>query len=200
MFTKTKITFICLTLSLPLLAFGGDAKEALLAGMRKQLTSGPYRVNTTITSEKGASEMDGEVVPPDQMHIRMMIGGGATEMILIGEKGWMKMEGKWQPSPMVTGKMMSQVLQNVDEFAPGISNVQYVGEESADGKPAKVYTFHMELGEDKGGLKSDAKVWIDSGSGAPVKSEFNGEAMGIKSKTVQTIKYDSTIKIEAPMK
>ena len=198
MFTKTKITLISLTLSLPLVAFGGDAKETLLAGMRKQTTSGPYRLKTIITSDNGTTEMNGEVVPPDQMHMQMKISGKTTEMILIGDKGWRKMGGKWQNSPIVTGKMMSQVLQNVDEFAPGISNVQYVGEERADGKPAKVYTFRMELGEDKGGVKSDAKVWIDSASGAPIKSEHNGEAMGVKSKTVQTIEYDSTIKIEAP--
>ena len=49
-------------------------------------------------------------------------------------------------------------------------------------------------------VKSDAKVWIDSASGRIVKSESEGEAMGIKSKTVQTIEYDPSIKIEAPVK
>ena len=47
-------------------------------------------------------------------------------------------------------------------------------------------------------MKSDAKVWLDSASGAPVKLESSGEAVGVKTKAVQTIEYDSTIKIEAP--
>ena len=171
-----------------------------MAAMRKQITSGPYRQKTTIISAKGTTEMNGEVVPPDQMHMQMNSSSRKTEMIFIGAKGWMKIGDKWQISPISGGEIMSQVLQSVDEFAPNISNVQSVGEENLDGKPANVYTYHLELGADKGGVKSDAKVWIDSASGLIVKSESSGEALGIQSKTVQTIEYDPSIKIEAPLK
>jgi hypothetical protein len=189
MFTKTKVIFICLTLSLPLIAFGGDAREALLAGLRKQMTGGPYRVKTMITSDKGSTEMNGEVVPPNQMHVAMNFGGQTTEMICVGDKHWMKIGGKWRASP-VGIDMMSQIMPKVEELASKISKVEQAGEESLGGKLARVYTYHMELGEVAAGVKGDAKVWIDSASGVPVKLESNGEAMGIKNKTVQTIEYD----------
>ena len=176
----------------------GDAKEALLAAMRKQITGGPYRLKTSITTDKDTTEMNGEVVPPNQMHISIGSSDRKTEMIFIGDKGWMSQNGKWQISPIAGGEIMSQVLQNIDELASNISNVQYVGEESLDGKPAYAYTYHMELGADKGSVKSDAKVWIDSALGLVVKSESTGEFAGIKSKTVQIIEYDPSIKIEPP--
>ncbi len=178
----------------------GDPKEALLAAMRKQITSGPYRVKTSITADGSTMQLNGEVVPPDQMHMIMDSSNHATEMIFKGKDGWMKTSDKWETSPMSGGDMMKQVIQSVDEFAPMISNVQYVGEESLDGKPANVYTYHMELGADKGGVKSDAKVWIDSATGLVTRSESDGDVNGKKSKTVQVIEYDANIKIEAPVK
>lgn len=166
--------------------------------MRKQMSGGPYHQKTTITSDKTTMQMEGDVIPPDQMHMQMTASGNTTEMLYIGDKGWMKNGDNWIASPINGGEIMKQVMQSVDEFAPTISNVQYVGEESLDGKPAKVYTYHMELPADKGGVKSDAKVWIDSATGLIVKSESTGEVSGVKSATVQTIAYDSSIKIEAP--
>jgi len=166
--------------------------------MRKQISSGPYRLKTTITSDKTTTQMDGEVIPPDQMHMQMNTAGNTTEFIYIGDKGWMKAGDQWVASPISGGEIMKQVMQSVDEFAPTISNVQYVGEESLDGKSAKAYTYHMELPADKGGVKSDAKVWIDAATGLILKSESTGEFGGVKSSTVQTIEYDSSIKIEPP--
>ena len=168
--------------------------------MRKQITGGPYRLKTTITSDKGTIEMNGEVNPPDQMRMQMISAGNTTEMVFMGDKGWMKVGDKWQASPISGGEMMKQIMQSVDEFAPHISNVQYVGEESLDGKPAHVYTYRMELGADMGNVKSDAKVWIDSASGRVIKSASTGDVGGAKSTTVQTIEYDANIKIESPIK
>ncbi len=49
-------------------------------------------------------------------------------------------------------------------------------------------------------VKSNVKLWVNLATGLPIQQEIEGEAMGVKSKTVQAIEYDASLTIEPPVK
>lgn len=186
-------------------ASAGDAKDAVLAAMRKQLTSGPYRTNAAITSENGSVEIIGEVIPPDRMRSISTIAGRKSEMIFIGNKGWMKMgDADWKDMGSVNAAMaLSQFsAAMVDDMANAISDARLIGPDVVNNAPSMAYSYFMDSNKFKTPIdvKSKVKIWVDVATGLIVKQEIDGEAMGVKSKTVQTVTYDPAIKIEAPAK
>jgi hypothetical protein len=74
--------------------------------------------------------------------------------------------------------------------------VQFVGWDNVNGTSAQVYTCTSSADLSGQTVTSQVKVWI--ANGLPVRLEINGEFAGIKSKTVQVITYDPSIKIEVP--
>lgn len=187
------------------LAPAGDARDAILAAMRKQLTSGPYRTNAAITSENGSVEIIGEVIPPDRMRSISTIAGRKSETIFIGDKGWMKMgDADWKDMGSVNAAMaLSQFSAGmVDDMANAISDARLIGPDVVNNAPSMAYSYFMDSNKFKTPIdvKSKVKIWVDVATGLIVKQEIDGEAMGVKSKTVQTVTYDPAIKIEAPAK
>ncbi len=178
----------------------GDAKEAVVAATKKQLTSGPYRSTTTIVTSDGTTELTGEVIPPDRMRVK----SEAMEMIYVGQDSWAKSSGEWEKSKMPGSGVLAQFTEAfMDEMAGTMSDVKFVGPGEANGTPAWVYSYTSDLSKAttmKMDSKSAVKVWIGVADGLIHKQEIDGEAMGIKSKTTQVVEYDASIKIEAPVK
>ena len=185
-------------------ALPGDPKSAIIAAMQNQMKAGPYRTTTNIVSDSGTIEMTGEIVPPDKIHTVMKMADFENENIFIGEQGWTKKEGVWEVSPVSGSMILEQVglLATEDSLSKTISNVQAVGTDEVNGERARVYTYTStyifgEAGADQ--IISQVKLWVSEKRGLPVKQEIEGEAGGIKSKTVQIIEYDATITIKPPM-
>lgn len=181
----------------------GDAKDAILAALRKQLTSGPYRTSAAITSENGSVEVIGEVIPPDRMRSVSTIAGRKSEMIFIGDKGWMKSgDADWKDMGASNATMALSQFSTamVDDMANAISDARLIGPDVVNNAPAMAYSYFMDSNKFKTPIdvKSNVQVWIDVATGLIVKQEIDGEVMGVKSKTVQTVTYDPAIKIEAP--
>lgn len=182
----------------------GAPNEVLLAAMRRQLKSGPYRTKTVVTADKSTSEIVGEIVPPDKMRMTLDAGGTMIEQIYIGDKGWIKNGGKWTASPGSVAAVLRQFSEEyVADMANTISDVKLAGADVVDGAPTMAFTYNMDMNKSttmKADVKSSVKVWIRVSDGLVVKQEIDGQAMGVKSHSVQTVQYDPTIKIEPPVK
>ncbi len=180
-----------------------DPAAAIKQAVKNQSTAGAYRVKTVIESAEGAMEMTNEVIPPDQMRVLMDMGEQTQEMIFIGEKGWMKMGEEWIDSPINGSAIMSQIGALNDEMIEAMHDFSEVGNETINGVETRVFTYKVELGGEGDAamaVKSSVKLYVDVARGLPIQQEIEGEAMGVKSTSVQTIEYDSSIQIEAPVK
>lgn len=176
----------------------GSAKDAVVAAMLAQLKAGPYRTKTTIVSDSGTINMTGELIPPDKLHTTMKTAGFESETLVIGDKGWIKRDGKWATSPVAGKTLLESAFPalTAEKLAATISDAKALGTETVNGEQARVYTYTSttDLGE-AGKVVSAVKLWVSVKSGRPIKQEIAGEAGGVKSNTVQMIEYDPAISV-----
>ena len=170
--------------------------------MQATLKAGPYRTKSTIVSDSGTINMTGELIPPDKLHTTMKATDFEMENIIIGDKGWIKQDGKWAVSPMSGKTVCSRpsLPSRQNSSTSRSATPRRSAREAVNGEQARVYTYTSttDLGE-SGKVISAVKLWVSAKSGLPVKQEIAGEAGGVKSNTVQTIEYDPTISIVPPM-
>ena len=180
----------------------GSAKDAIIAATLATLKAGPYRTKSTIVSDSGTLNMTGEMIPPDKLHTTMKATDFEMENIIIGDKGWIKQDGKWAVSPMSGKVVLAAAFQalTAEQLGITISDAKALGSEAVNGEQARVYTYTSttDLGE-SGKVISAVKLWVSIKSGLPIKQEIAGEAGGVKSNTVQMIEYDPTISVVPPM-
>ena len=184
-------------------AVSGSARDAVIAAMRKQLTVGPYRSKTKVTSDKTTMDIVGDVIPPDRMRVASTINGRVTEQIYIGNQGWNKIgAGAWTAvnSALITTTLMQINGSAFADIEAIITDVKSAGADTVDGAKTLVYTYVSDLSKAATpmNLKSTIKVWINETTGLIVKNEISGTAAGVTSKTVQTVEYDKSITIEPP--
>jgi len=179
----------------------GDPREAVIKAVRAQLKAGPYRVKSTTTTDKGTSERTAEVILPDRFHITTRSGQTQQEFIIIATKTYRKVGDRWTEIPIDMGSLVGEFVSGLSEEAEkGISDVKLVGPDVVNGTPTLVYTYNVKVKLNDTELNSAVKMWVSVANGLPLKQEVDGEFAGVKSKTVQVIEYDSSIKIEAPIK
>jgi len=178
----------------------GDPKAAVIKSMKAMLSAGPYRSVTIIETTDGKTEVIGDVIPPDRMHVTMNSNDKRlSETIIISNTMWTRAgEGDWNSSPGGASVLASLGEKEIDANANSISDVKLVGPELLNGVATWVYTFISDRADL--GVTSQVKLWIGALNGLVLQQQVEGEAGGVKSKTTQTIIYDPTIKIEAPTK
>jgi hypothetical protein len=175
-----------------------DPQQAVLNAIQAQLHGGPYRATTSVDSGGTITEMKTEVIPPDTMHI--VIGGGNLEMILIKGVLWTKNNGAdWQQ--MGSPDMMKNIFDSIqNQFnESNLHNVVYAGQEPVMGAQTDIYSFTTSLGEGTDAITSTVKLWVNQADGLPVRLESNGVTQGVAAHTVQSIEYDKSITVTAPM-
>ena len=177
-------------------AANSDALAVVTNAMAAQVAGGPYRATTVVNSEGTVTEMVSEVVPPDKIHV--IIGGGNMEIILLEGQVWSKTLGaEW--AQMGSPEMMQGIFDTINGQISDttLTNVQFAGSEPVFGVQTDIYTFTNALPDSN--VSSDVKLWISQESGLPVRLESTNVAAGVTSTVVQTIEYDDTITVEAPV-
>lgn len=170
-------------------------KQVVINAINKIRQAGPYRTQSTTTTDGKTTQTTVEVVLPDRYHIVMP----NQEMLIVGNKSYQKQNGKWVAFPIDIGSIIAGAVGPLTQTAEqDISNVQLVGQDTVNGAPATVYQYQEIINSGGSSINSTSKIWIDNASGLPVKQEITGSFGGIESTTVQTIQYDPTIQIEAP--
>ncbi|MFO1034268.1 MAG: hypothetical protein U1E15_09415 [Hyphomicrobiales bacterium] len=181
------------------LAMAGTAtaacKDDLAAVIDKHKSSGPYHVSMTTSATGGkVTKAEADVILPDKFHIM----SPEMEMLLVGPKAWMKMGGDWQPMPGEAAQMMSSMI--AAGMADGLkkaSNITCPGTLDYEGESYTAYAFDMKANVMGMDSKSHVTLYAD-GDGLPARVVVNGEAAGMKTKTVQKLTFKSGISISPP--
>jgi hypothetical protein len=172
-----------------------DPQQALIDILKSAMQAPPYHVSSTSTTDTGTTTViTGEVILPDHLHIKVSNG---TEMLVVGDKSYQKVSGSWQPFPIDISSILNGLMGgDMGDPSKTVSNAQYLGQEDLNGVSTQVYSYTSTVDLSGDTVTSQVKMWI--ANGLPVRQEINGEFAGIKSKTVQVITYDPSLKIEAP--
>ena len=175
-----------------------DARTTVLQAIQAHLDAGPYRVVASITAGAALTAMHGEVILPDRFHLFSSNSGGPErEYIIIGSSTYAKMEGVWTPLRLDLSGMLANFIDRLDPAA--ISEVLFVGPEDVNGTPALAYTYTYTNTIDGSLIINHGKIWVGTAGGLPLRQVVDGEVSGTAYHSEQTIEYDSSITIEAPV-
>lgn len=181
-------------------AFAEDtAARAELIGLWEKMTQRKdlaFRVTSVTTTKKGKplrSTM--QVRWPNQFHMKT----DDSEMVILPSGTWMNAGGRWMKIPVDMQKIVAQYTPEMTRKSiEGTRNVQFVGLDTVNGKPVKVYTYDFNV--EVMGINSSgtSKIFLSVVDGYPLRVESTGKAMGKESTTVADYEYDDSIRISAP--
>lgn len=178
------------------LAVSGTAaaspKDALHDAFSKFLAAKSFRA--TVTDVKKGQQLSAmEFVAPDRYHMKT---GDGPETFIIGDDGYMNVNGRMMKMPIPVGKIIGQYRNRefLHEMENGMS-IDDLGSDMLDGEAAHVYHYIVTQPG-----KADCKTWISDATGMPIQIESQGSFMGVKSTT--RVRYgnfnDPDIRIDAP--
>lgn len=174
---------------------GGNSRDEIIKSSKKFVEQKQFRANIKGVGGSEDKIMIMEYVAPDRYRLK---DGKTMDAIVIGKDFYMNINGKWQKAPGgdMDGKMPTMRDMLTEEGLKSMKDVEYVGEETVDGKTARVYRYKSDKIKDMPSF--NAKIWIGKDDELPLKIEIDeGEKNEVK-KIVMTYEYDSNIKIEAP--
>jgi hypothetical protein len=174
---------------------GSDPKADVIAASKKFIDLKSFSAKM---EGMGQTEIKQQVdyVAPDRYHV-IYQGGNAVgmEIIYIGNDSYMKTGPKWTKGPGNAAAIPKLRDSFTEEGLKTLSDVKFVGEETANGKPALAYTYANQT--PAGGYPFSCKIWIGKDSGVPVKIVVDYTNGMLKQMTVN---YDTEtpVTIEAP--
>lgn len=171
------------------------AAGAIFTAYNKMLES-KFSVDVHTTDDKGNkmqafAEYDGLT----RIHVKT----DRMEIVSTPEGTWVKAGGEgWAQPPSDMAAMVRQfVPKSAKELQASSTNVKDEGPTTWNGQPAHAYSYDVDTQVMAVNVKSHNKVII--ADGLLVRSESEGEAQGIKSTSVQDIKYDKNLKVTMPV-
>lgn len=172
-----------------------DCADDIRDIMARSIASGPYHMETKVTSPAGDVSMTGEIVPPTGMHVKTVTAGQTTEMTFIDGKGWMQMAGNWtELPPEMAGTMTEAFSPKSLEVLAGITDAQCMGEKAIEGGNALAFSYAYAVS----GIDTVTTLYADPATRLPVRLESKADVAGMKTETVATYRYDASITLTAP--
>jgi hypothetical protein len=115
-------------------------------------------------------------------------------MIIIGDTTYQNDGNGWEilemnMSAIITRYRNSEMIDNIT-----FSNVQALGDETLDGKDCAVYSYTQDFE----GLVSEDKLWIEKGTGLPLRLESSGDILGSPSTSITIYSY-TNVEINVPI-
>jgi hypothetical protein len=171
-----------------------DCADDIKAILKAAQTSGPYRMETTVSSSAGDMTMTAEVIPPTAMHSVTDVGGQTMEMTFLDGKGWMNMAGTWTELPPEQAATITQMFDPAIIDSGELTNEECVGVANVDGMDVMQYnyTFGMQ------GVTSDNVMYVDPESGLPIGLEATSDVGGETAETSVTYEFDDSVTVTAP--
>jgi hypothetical protein len=161
----------------------------------QKLTHARSRSETTITDEKGqVTHSRTEFDTYERIHAKTE----HAEFIVLPEGTWMKTGGSWNKPPVDVSSMVKHFLPLSEEVVRSAKNVTDDGMTTWQGQPAHAYSYDTDATFMGIHATGHAKSYLNA-AGQIVGSEIDSVAMGKKTHNVQTITYDDSIRVKAPM-
>ena len=194
LFVAAFLALSCTLFSAPAAA-DGSARDTLFSAYQTMINSS-YAADSVSTDAKGKetrSKVEFENIG------RFRVTTANTSFIVLPDATWMRSgNSDWIKPPIDMSGMLSRMIPStIDDVRAGTSNVKDEGMQTIDGKSVRVISHDVNTKVMGMSVSSHNKVYIDD-SGKVIRSESDSTAMGHKSHTVQTMRYDDSIRISAP--
>lgn len=168
--------------------------DEIKAAMGKAMTSGPMRMESTITGATAMS-MKGEIVPPANMHAVVDTAGQVIEMTILDGKAWMNMAGAWTELPAAAAAQMTAGFNMADTSAlDAMTDAKCNGTTNVNGKDVLSYSWNLAVD----GSTTANRAFVDPANGAPTRMETDVTASGAVTNVVVDYTYDPAVTITAP--
>ena len=169
------------------------------------------RMEVTTVPRNGQAQTNMiEFVPPDRKHIVSVAED--VEYIVVENRVYAKTGGKWAETQIPAASFFEEEQATALTIEATISEVQYVREDTLEGKAVVVYSYTSTTKANDIELHSQTELWVGAKDGLPYKMVIDGEILSLstdpntgenKFQTVQAlttslVEFDPTIKIEAP--
>lgn len=173
----------------------GSAADALFQAHAKML--GSRCVAETVTTSADGKESR-STIEMDTIK-RMRVTSAEMSFIILPEGTWMRSGGgQWMKPPIDMSAMFKRLVPStIEEIKSGTSNVKDEGMQSVDGQQLRAISYDVNTKIMNIAVASRNTIYLDS-SGRIVRSVSDGTVMGRKSRTVQNIRYDDSLRVEAP--
>jgi hypothetical protein len=174
-------------------ASAADARDEVFKAYQKMMGS-KFTIDITTTTGSDTLKSHGDYDTVDRIHFK----SDKMEMIVLPEGTWMRTGKDWTKPPIDMSGMVKQfVPKSVDDMKAVTKTAADDGMTTWNGAPVHAYTYSVDTTMMGIHVTSTNKIFVDA-SGRIVHVESDGEAMGRKSHTMQDVKYDDSIKVNAP--
>lgn len=173
-----------------------DARADLHAAYAKMLAS-HFATRTVATDQDGKQVISSaEFETSSRIRLTTETGG----FIVLPEGTWVRSgpDGAWSKPPIDLSGMIKNLLpQSLDDMRDRAKNVRDEGVRQVDGAPLRAIGYDLETKVMGIAVSASTVAYLDA-QGRIVRSESDGEAMGRKTKSVQTVRYDDSIRVTPP--
>lgn len=174
-------------------AIAADARDDVFKAYQKMMGS-KFTVDITTVSGSDTMKSHGEYDTVERIHFR----NDKIDMIVLPEGTWMRTGKEWMKPPVDMSGMVKQfVPKSIDEMKAVTKSATDDGMTTWNGQPAHAYSYSVDTTMMGIHVTSTNKIFVNA-AGQIVHVESDGEAMGRKSRTTQDVKYDDSIKVNAP--
>ncbi|HSS06169.1 MAG TPA: hypothetical protein VLK83_03425, partial [Rhodanobacteraceae bacterium] len=173
--------------------FAEDARDDVLNAYQK-LMAAKFTVDITTVSGSDTMKSHGEYDTVDRIHFK----NDKVEMIVLPEGTWMRTGKDWTQPPVDMGGMVKQFIpRSIEEMRAATKSATDDGMTTWNGQSLHAYSYDIDTTMMGIHVTSTNKIFINA-SGQIVHVESNGEAVGRRSRTLQDVHYDDSIKVVAP--
>lgn len=178
-------------------------REEVSAALQKLRNSSWFRMESTMITENGLTNLQVDYVLPDRMHQKVNVVGqaGTQEVILIGDKAWSNEGDGWRVLPPdLAEQLVTQMRDNVLTEQKDVGNYSCKGRIKLDGKDVMTYKLEDEPPENSQGTKNEAfrLFYIDALTGLPVRNAIVTPGREDKPIFKTSYSFPLDIKIDAP--
>jgi hypothetical protein len=161
----------------------------------QKLVQARSRSETTVTDDKGqVTHSRAEFDTFDRIHTVTDHG----EFIVLPEGTWMKTGDNWTKPPVDMSGMIKRFLPGGDEVMRSAKNVSDDGMTTWQGQPVHAYSYDTDTVVMGAHAAGHSKSYINA-TGQIVGNETDSETRGKKIHSVQTVAYDDSIRVKAPL-
>jgi len=174
-------------------ASAADAREDIFKAYQKMMNS-RFSVDMTTTSNGKTSKAHTDYDTVERIHLK----SDQMEMIVLPEGTWMRTGGQWTKPPMDMSGMVKQFIpKSIDDMRAATKSASDDGATTWNSQPVHAYTYDVDTTVMGIHVNSKNKIYVNA-AGQIVHAESSGEAMGQTSQTSQDIRYDDSIRVNAP--
>lgn len=178
-------------------------RDEVSAALQKLRNSSWFRMETTMITENGLTNMQVDYVLPDRMHQKVNVVGQPVvqEVILIGKEAWSNEGDGWRILPTdIADQLVTQMRDNVLTEQKDVGNYSCKGRTKLDGKDVDSYKLEDEPPENSQGTRNEAYrlFYVDAMTGLPVRNAIVTPGREDKPVFKTSYSFPIDLKIEAP--